>query len=646
MIQHYFDQLNSSQQEAASVLDGACLVIAGAGSGKTQTMTIRIANLIQNGTKASQIFCATFTNKAAKSMIHRIQSVCGKDQVQGIWMGTFHSLCARILRKYAHLIDYDHDFTIYDQQDNEKVIARLYQLHGLEKRFQVRQAIDFISRAKNKLYDAEQAALYLVDNQTDEVLSIVYRDYEKLMKATNAMDFDDLIMHTVFLIQRFDIVKQFIQRTFTHILADEYQDINDAQFLLLQLLSASHGNLFVVGDDAQSIYAFRGSDLKHILQFEQLYPDAKVVYLKQNYRSTKTIVQAGNQIILKNLKQKPKDLFSEKEQGQPLACLKMHDEFAEAAMISHLIQQKIKKENCSFDDFAILYRVNAQSSAFEKIFMSQLMPYQIIGGMSFYQREEIKDVLSYLRLIFNPKDDVALSRVINKPTRGIGDTTLLKIEQYATDHQITLHQACKLCDEIDGISAKTKQKIREFLSLLTHFQQKTDLKPIVFVNYILDQTGYKKMWEKKQTQEAFEKLDYLNEFLKQLAHYEETTDDASIQTFLQDVSLFTTANQDEQKGIKLMTIHSSKGLEFPYVFLIGWNEGTFPSSRAESIEDIYEERRLAYVAITRAEKELYITSTNYKTNIRGGIQKAATSRFLNEIPDSLVKHFDLSKHKT
>lgn len=645
LYQTHFEKLNSQQQKAASILDGPVLVIAGAGSGKTQTMTIRIANLLLHGIKPSQIFCATFTNKAANNMKDRIKSICGEEAVQGIWMGTFHSLCVRILRKYVHLIGYTPQFTIYDQSDAEKMVYRIFELHGLNKRFHPRQGIEFISRAKNNLMNPEDAALYLVKNQTDEVMSIVYRDYQKLMQATNAMDFDDLIMLTVLLIQNHEQVKAFIKRTFTHVLADEYQDINDAQFYLLKLLSEHTRHLFVVGDDAQAIYGFRGSDLKHILQFEQTYPDCQTIYLEQNYRSTKTIVDAGNHVISFNPNQKKKQLFSQKEQGQSIAVMELDDEFAEAGMIGYLIQQKMKKEHCSYDDFAILYRINAQSSPFEKIFMSQLIPYQIIGGMSFYQREEIKDLLSYLRLVYNPKDDVALMRIINKPTRGIGDATVEKLEAYALSHNTSLFQTCRLVDSIGSITSKTRQKVRYFADLILHFQHKKNLNPIVFVNYILDQTGYKKMWEEKKTQEAFEKLEYINEFLKHLSHYMEIhqEEDNIMESFLQDISMISNLNQEDVKGVKLMTMHSAKGLEFPYVFLIGCNEGVFPSYRAETEHDIQEERRLMYVGVTRAEKELYCTHTQYRTNIRGGMSKAKQSRFINELPEQLTKTFDLKK---
>jgi len=646
-VEELLAELNPQQRKGAETIYGPVLIIAGAGSGKTKTLTVRIANMIgRHNIEAKNMFVATFTNKAAREMKERIMKACGEDAVKDIWAGTFHSLCVRILRRYAHLLGYDSKFSIYDQDDSASLIYRVYQLHQIEDKYHPRVAQSWISNAKNHLMDPDCAALYMVKTMQDEVMAGVYRDYQMLLKEANAMDFDDLINNTVKLLEEYDDPREWAQKKFQFVMADEYQDVNDAQFRLLQLLAWPQNNIMVVGDDKQAIYGFRGSDIKHILSFEAAYWPCTTIYLETNYRSNEVIVSAGNGIIKHNTKQKEMTLQAHKKGGQPIAIIELENEHKEAAFVAWMIQQKVKAGQAKWGDFAILYRTNAQSAPFEQIFVPNMIPHKVIGGLSFYQREEIKDIVAYLRVISNPKDDAALSRIMNKPSRGIGKTTQDHLEQYAMEHKVSLYRAMKSAADIDKIKKSSITKIQDFLDLLNHFQKYMNLDILRFVQYVLDQTGYMRMWQEKATPEAQDKVDNINEFLRLTERYKQENPDKSLSDFLQETSLLMDfENDSDDNSVKLMTLHASKGLEFPVVFMIGMNEKVFPSWRSKDLDDIEEERRLGYVGITRAENELYLTYTTQRTNFRGGMEICEPSRFLDELPDEIIKKLEFPPKK-
>lgn len=642
-IQALLGTLNPQQLQAATQIHGPVLVLAGAGSGKTKTLTVRIANMIlEHGISPESLFVATFTNKAANEMKERIAHACGEAAAKTIWSGTFHSLCSRLLRKYAHHLGYDQSFSIYDQEDAEKLIYRIYEMMRIEKDYHVKIAYQYISNCKNKMWSPDHAA-DVAELPSDQVMSLVYRHYETILKSANAMDFDDLIIKTIQLLKHHHEPRQWIQHRFQYVMVDEYQDINDAQFELIRLIAFPQNHVFVVGDDWQSIYAFRGSDMRHILQFERQFPQVTTVYLTQNYRSTQTIVRAGNQIITHNKHQKQKQLSTQNSIGQTIALIEAEDEYKEAAFIGWMINQKVQKEQAKYSDFAILYRTNHQSAPFEKLFLHGMIPYQIIGGISFFQREEIKDVIAYLRIIKNPKDDAAMLRVLNKPARGIGKTSEEALIQFANEKKISIFRALHHVMDIPDVNKRTQLKIQSFLQLIAQLQtyQHPDL--LNYVHHVLDQTGYRAMWEARNTSEATEKLEHLRELLATVEQYKLEYPEHTITELLADFSLMSNHEEQQEPGVRLMTMHSAKGLEFPYVFIVGMNEGIFPSWRSTTPLDIEEERRLAYVGITRAKNELYLTHSRTKTNYKGGMQTITPSRFLSELPADLIKTYQLPK---
>lgn len=643
--------LNDEQREAATSIDGRFLVIAGAGSGKTRTLTVRIANMIANNINPASIFCATFTNKAAREMRERLEDIVGEKNMNKVWMGTFHSLCVRILRRHAHLLGYEQrdgrsSFTIYDTGDVLEIIERIYKSMNVESKYKPGLALNYIDNAKNNLWDPEYCLYNNAESSTEQVMAQVYHRYQQIMVESNAMDFGDLIMNVVTILEEHPEAAEYWQSKFHYVLSDEYQDCNPSQFTLLKLLAQPHDNIFVVGDLDQSIYRFRGSDISIIMNFEQHFAPCTILKLEQNYRSTQTVVQAGNGLISNNPQPYDKVLRANKEQGDDVQVVELANEFTEAAFIATTIKHLVMTEGYDWKDFAILYRAGFQSMPFEQLFAHNFIPHTVIGGLAFFDREEIKDISSYLRVIFNRRDDAAMMRVLNKPTRGIGKTTQAAIEKYADDYKVSIYRALKAVDDISEVKKHAAGKIKTFLSLLDHLEEKIETTSSFssYVRYALEQTGlfilYRKRAEEKEENNGHERLENLEEYISLVDHYEKENPDKTLDEFLQEMSLvtdFQKDGEDEPNVVKLMTMHGSKGLEFPVVFNVGWNENMFPSWRSQSPAEVEEERRLAYVGITRAEKKLYITYTQQRSRPNGkGVQAYDPSRFIREIPEEIV----------
>jgi DNA helicase-2/ATP-dependent DNA helicase PcrA len=644
-VQQLLDELNPEQRIAAETLYGPVLVLAGAGSGKTKTLTYRIANMLAHGIQAKEMFVATFTNKAAREMKERIVKAVGEETVKDLWMGTFHSLCVRILRKHGHLLGYSNQFTIADSKDCLSTIDRVYKMMKIEEKHKPGLAYHYISDAKNNLWTPEYCAYHNAETTTDQVMSLVYRHYQDIFKESNLMDFGDLLMNVCLLMENHSEVREYWQSRFKYVYSDEYQDSNHAQFKILQYLAYPQNNIFVVGDDWQSIYSFNGADIGNILSFEAHYFPCTTVYLTMNYRSVSTIVHAGNTIIKNNKGQKEKDLQSYKGGGSKIIQIKTENETKEAAFVAYMIQKKIK-EGYKPSDFAILYRTNDQSLSFEQLFLHNMIPYKVVGGTGFFQREEIRDIAAYLRALHNRKDDPAMLRIMNKPSRGIGDTSQNHILDYANTHKVSVHRAMKSIDDIPQVKKASASKIKEFLELLDYLNSRQSHDILKFVRYVIEQTGYWKMWESKNNKEAEEKLENINEFLRLVERYKQDHPEKTLGDFLQEISLLMNFEDGEKENaVRMMSIHASKGLEFPVVFIVGCNEGLLPSWRSREVHEVEEERRLAYVGITRAEKELFMTYTSQRTNHRGGMQAQDPSRFLDELPSAIVHKMELPAKK-
>lgn len=649
-IANMLNELNPEQQEAAKAIYGPVLVMAGAGSGKTKSLVVRIANMISQGVHAKNIFCATFTNKAAREMKERLEGVVGEEPMNHIFMGTFHSLCVRILRKHGHLLGYEQDettkrckFNIYDTGDVLQVIERIYKQMGIADNYKEGYALHYIDNAKNNLWDPEYCSYHAAESPTDQTMSQVYLRYQESLKSYNAMDFGDLIMQTVILLRDFEEARTFWQQKFHFVMSDEFQDANYAQLQLLLLLSAPHYNLFVVGDYRQAIYGFRGSDINIILGFQNMFPHGQIIHLVENYRSVNNVVHAGNILIRNNPVPFVNELRTSKHDGEPIRVVNCENEYQESAFIAATIKSKVIQSGYTYNDFAVLYRGNAQSRVIEDFFRNQFIPYTIVGGMSFYDREEIKDTIAYLRAIYNRKDDIAMLRIINKPARGIGKTSQDKIEQYANDYKVSVYRALKNVGDISSIKKASATKITAFFDLLNHFEKKLESGMMLsrYVRYVLEQSGLWKHYE--EDKKAEDKIDNLKELLVLVDKYETENPDKTLEDFLQEISLVSdTQDKSKTDSVRLMTMHGSKGLEFPVVFLSGWNEGVFPSWRSQSDDDIQEERRIAYVGITRAEKEVYITSANERSQIDGKKKIHKTSRFIEELPTEIVDVVTLS----
>jgi DNA helicase II / ATP-dependent DNA helicase PcrA len=633
--------MNPEQAEAVKATEGPLLIMAGAGSGKTRVLTHRIAYLmVEKGVNPYNILAITFTNKAAREMKDRIHNILGGAS-ENIWISTFHSMCVRILRRDIDRIGMNRNFTILDSTDQQSVIKAILKEKNIDpKKFDPRSLLGSISSAKNELTTPEELSKQ-VGGYYDQVVSDVYTEYQKRLRKNQALDFDDLIMTTIQLFQRVPEVLEFYQRKFQYIHVDEYQDTNRAQYMLVKLLASRFQNLCVVGDSDQSIYRWRGADIANILSFEKDYPRATVIFLEQNYRSTKRILQAANEVIQKNSNRKPKNLWTENHDGEKISYFRADTEQTEAQFVTGKIKEMKESGKRKYSDFAILYRTNAQSRVMEEVLLKSNIEYSIVGGIKFYDRKEIKDILAYLRLISNPDDDISLIRVINVPKRGVGATSIDKIARYAQDHDISMFRALEEADFI-GLSPKITKAVIEFKEMVKGYTAMQEYLSVTeLVEEILEKSGYIDMLKAEKSIESQSRLENLDEFLSVTKSFEQTNDDKSLVAFLTDLALVADIDkldEDDQPkdSVILMTLHAAKGLEFPIVFLMGMEEGVFPHSRSLMEEDeMEEERRLAYVGITRAEEQLYLTNAQMRT-LFGQTKMNPVSRFINEIPAELL----------
>ncbi|CAM5734803.1 ATP-dependent DNA helicase PcrA [Streptomyces afghaniensis] len=634
--------LNPEQKEAVKATDGPLLIMAGAGSGKTRVLTQRIAYLmVEKGVNPYNILAITFTNKAAKEMRQRIAAVLGGASEE-IWISTFHSMCVRILRKDIDRIGYNRNFTILDTTDQQSVIKGILKDRNIDpKKYDPRAILASISSSKNELVTPEEFAKTAGD-YFSQIVSDVYTEYQRRLRKNQALDFDDLIMQTINLFQRVPEVLEYYQRKFQYIHVDEYQDTNRSQYMLVKLLASRFRNLCVVGDSDQSIYAWRGADISNILSFEKDYPNAKVVMLEQNYRSTKRILQAANQVIANNSSRKDKNLWTENEDGSKIYYYRADSEQGEAQFVIGKIQELRRESSLNLSDIAILYRTNAQSRVMEEMLLKANIEYSIVGGIKFYDRKEIKDTLAYLRLIANPDDDISFQRVINVPKRGIGSSSVDKIANFAAMHDMSMYQALEAV-ELIGLSPKITKAASEFRDLIQNYTRMQEYLSVTeLVEEVIDKSGYVDMLKAEKSIEAQSRLENIEEFMSVSKNFEEANDDKSLIAFLTDLALVADIDKLDDDGnqadsVVLMTLHSAKGLEFPIVFLIGLEEGVFPHSRSLMEEtEMEEERRLAYVGITRAEKQLYLTNAQMRT-LFGRTNMNPPSRFVKEIPEDLLE---------
>ena len=634
--------LNREQQEAVLHVDGPLLILAGAGSGKTRVLTYRIAHLIDEcGVNPWNILAITFTNKAAGEMRERVDKIVGYGS-ESIWVSTFHSTCVRILRRYIDRLGYDTNFTIYDTEDQKTVMKSVCQKLQLDsKLYKERMLLNVISHAKDEYISPNEFLLEAKGDFRQEKIAQAYVEYQKELKKNNALDFYDLLVKTVELFQSCPDVLEYYQNRFRYIMVDEYQDTNTVQFKFISTLARQYRNLCVVGDDDQSIYKFRGANIRNILDFEKVFPDAKVVKLEQNYRSTQNILNAANGVIANNRGRKEKELWTENEQGEPILFQQFQNGYEEAEYVSGEISKKVRKGEAEYQNFAVLYRTNAQSRLFEEKFLYANIPYKIVGGVNFYSRKEIKDILAYLKTIDNGKDDLAVRRIINVPKRGIGNVTLAKVQAYADSRDISFFEALEEAGEIPGLG-KAALKIQPFVHLIHEMRLSlADMSMQDLIQAILDKTGYAEDLKNEDTDESEARLENIDEFINKAVTYEEGAEEPNLSGFLEEVALVADIDsvEDGDNRVLLMTLHSAKGLEFPYVYLAGMEDGLFPSYMSiaadDPTEEIEEERRLCYVGITRAMKELTITCARCRM-VRGETQYNNVSRFVREIPSELL----------
>lgn len=640
-----YDTLNEPQREAVYYTEGPLLILAGAGSGKTRVLTHRIAYLIEEkGVNPWNILAITFTNKAAGEMRERVDRLVGFGS-ESIWVSTFHSMCVRILRRHISLLGYDTNFTIYDADDQKTLMKDVCKLLQIDtKIYKERALLAALSHAKNELVTPEEFRLNAGGDFSQRKIAEVYEEYEKQLKANNALDFDDLLIKTVQLLQTQADVLEYYQERFRYIMVDEYQDTNTVQFELVRLLASKYRNLCVVGDDDQSIYKFRGANIKNILNFEQYFEDAKVIKLEQNYRSTSNILNAANAVIRNNAGRKDKTLWTDNGDGEKIQFRQFDSAYDEAEYIVDDIRKRVREKEYSYHDNVILYRTNAQSRMFEEKFVTANIPYKIVGGINFYARREIKDLLAYLKTVDNGKDDLAVRRIVNVPKRGIGLTSINRVQDYAAAYNIGFYDALRAVDLIPNIG-RGASKLESFVALIEHF--KTDAEDMSIsdlLKEIIEETGYIESLQAEDMVEAETRIENIDELLSKVAAYEEDCEDrnepASLSGFLEEVALVADIDSldEDTDYVVLMTLHSAKGLEFPNVYLAGMEDGLFPSYMtitADDPEEVEEERRLCYVGITRAEKELTLTCARRRM-IRGETQYNKMSRFLKEIPMELL----------
>ncbi len=636
-----YDTLNDRQKQAVMQTEGPVLILAGAGSGKTRVLTHRVAYLIdQEGVNPYQIMAITFTNKAAGEMRERVDQIVGFGSEQ-IWVSTFHSTCVRILRRYIDRIGYDNNFTIYDTDDQKGVMKEICKKLQIDtKMLKERTIMSAISSAKDELIDPVQYELQNGYDYNGGRIARAYKEYQAVLHKNNALDFDDLIMKTVELFKADAQVLQSYQDRFRYIMVDEYQDTNTAQFELIRLLADKYRNLCVVGDDDQSIYKFRGANIRNILDFEKVYPEACVIKLEQNYRSTQIVLDAANAVIRNNTGRKEKVLWTEKTEGNRIHFRQFDTAYEEAEYIAGDVAKKKREETVDYGDCAVLYRTNAQARLLEERFIMEGVPYDVIGGTNFYARREIKDILAYLKTIDNGRDDVAVKRIINVPRRGIGMTTIVRVQEYADARQISFYDALREADQIMTIG-RSASKLQPFVNMIQAFRSKQEFYSLSeLVKDILETTGYVKELEESDEEDAADRIENIDELISKVAAYEETHDEPALSEFLEEVALVADIDRvdGDDNRVLLMTLHSAKGLEFPHVYLAGLEDGIFPSYMTIMSDDpmeVEEERRLAYVGITRAKEDLTITYAKQRM-IRGETQYNPVSRFIREIPAELM----------
>ncbi len=632
-----YDLLNPEQKEAVFHYEGPLLILAGAGSGKTRVLTHRVAWLIEEKqVNPWNIMAITFTNKAAGEMRDRVETMLG-----GVWVATFHSTCVRILRRYIDRIGFGTNFTIYDGDDQKTIIKEICKRFQIDtKLYRERFFMAAISAAKDELLSPDDYAKQVHGDTRKQKVAEVYREYQKQLRASNALDFDDLIFRTVELFQKDAEVLEQYQDRFRFIMVDEYQDTNTAQFKLVSLLAAKYRNLCVVGDDDQSIYRFRGANIQNILSFEEVYPDAKVIRLEQNYRSTQNILTAANEVICHNEGRKEKKLWTANGDGDKVRFRQFLNGFEEAEYVAGMISRKVGAGKWRYGDCAVLYRTNAQSRMFEEKFLFANVPYKIVGGINFYGRKEIKDVLAYLKTIENGRDDLAVRRIINVPKRGIGATTINRVQEYANTEDMSFYDALRVAGTIPGVG-KSVAKLDGFVQMIQTMRSKQPYYSVKeLIEDVLEQTEYRKELMSEGTEEALDRLANIDELLNKAASYAEHADNPSLGGFLEEVALVADIDNLEEDAdhVVMMTLHSAKGLEFPVVFMVGMEDGMFPSYMSISSEDpadLEEERRLCYVGITRAKETLILTSARQRM-VRGEIHYNRVSRFIEDIPKEVL----------
>ncbi|MBC8064008.1 MAG: DNA helicase PcrA [Chlorobia bacterium] len=632
------DTLNPEQREAVQWPGGPLLIFAGAGSGKTRVITHRIARLIQDGVFPSRILAVTFTNKAAREMKNRVVDLVG-DRANSMWIGTFHSLCARILRIDGKSIGIDPNFVIYDDSDQLSLIREIFKSKNIDdKSIQPRSILHEISSAKEKLLTPEKYA-EKATGFFERIASEVFKSYNALLSKANALDFDDILFYTVRLLeQRQDVCEKYQER-FLHVLVDEYQDVNYAQYQIVHLISGKHKNIVVVGDDDQSIYAWRGADVSLILRFGSDHPDAKIVKLERNYRSTKNILAGANAVIQVNRGRANKQLWTENDEGAPVTLTQAGTEQDEAMMVADAILKDVRTGRRGYGSFAVLYRTNAQSRVVEEAFLTMRIPHVLVGGVRFYERKEIKDMLSYLRLTFNQRDDVSVRRVVNLPTRGIGPGALSAIESWANQRDLPLWNALQEQEVQSGIAKKAAGGLRAFIGAIQDAAELAEQGPVTPVlKHLMTASGYLDMLKEDRSEDSLSRLENLQEFVNVTIEYDSSTEDPSLGGFLESVSLVADVDALNEGGeaVTLMTLHSAKGLEFPVVYLLGLEEGVFPHSRSlNSDSEIEEERRLCYVGMTRAREELHLIHA-HRRSLYGQPNFNRRSRFLEDIPNAIL----------
>ena len=629
--------LNPQQRLAAETLEGPVLILAGAGSGKTRALTCRVANLMDHGVPAWSILALTFTNKAAKEMKERITQLVG-EQAEDAWISTFHSTCAKILRRDIEKLGYSRSFVIYDDDDQGAVLKEILKRFNIDEKFLPPREIKAkISDAKNKLMSADEWFAKSERDYRCQMIHDVFSEYEKRLKELNALDFDDLLVKTLTLLAEHPPVLDYYRNKFRYVLVDEYQDTNYAQYMLVKLLTDHSRNLCVVGDDDQSIYGWRGADIRNILDFEKDYPDAKVIKLEQNYRSTANILDAANQVIAHNAGRKEKALWTEAGEGESIKLFCAGDEREEAAWVADRIRH-MNRHGEPYGHAAVLYRTNAQSRVIEEMLMRAGIPYKVFGGLKFYDRKEVRDIIAYLRVIVNPADDISLRRIINVPKRSIGETTVQELMNHARDNDMPLYSA--LTDLPESLSARPRKCVGDFFMLMTMLVAMKEALPLTdFVKFLIEKTGLMEQYQKEDTDEARTRVENIQEFMGAVEEFARGTENATLEDYLENVALVTDMDraEDDKGFVTLMTLHSAKGLEYPTVFMVGLEEGIFPSSRSLLDENrVEEERRLCYVGITRAQKRLFISRANQRM-LYNQVNHNPPSRFLDEIPERLLE---------